>query len=454
MQNESQNIEYKESWRDEYIKWICGFANAQGGIIYIGVTDEKIVCGIPDAKKMLEDIPNKVRDLLGIIVDVNLHASDGKEYLEIVTEPSNVPISYKGQYHYRTGSTKQELKGVALQQFILKKMGKQWDDVAHETATLDCIDNKAIAYFVKKGIASGRLPKEIENEATEHVLENLHLLTEEGKLKNAAILLFAKDPLRYFTGIQFKIGRFGVDETDLMFQDEIEGNILQMADKVVNTLKSMYLKSLIHYEGMQRIESLEIPEDALRELLYNAIIHKQYPGYPILMHVYEDHIELWNEGQLPVGYTIETLLTKHSSKPRNMNIANVFNKAGFIEAWGRGIGKVIDGFRKAGLPLPTIAERDGGLVINLFRSNGEKRDLGRDCGSDLGSVFGSDLSERQKNILNLLIKDGTQTAESFSKALGVTKRTIETDLSFLRKNGYIDKTTKDNRSPWIVLKIK
>ncbi len=101
-------------------------------------------------------------------------------------------------------------------------------------------------------------------------------------------------------------------------------------------------------------------------------------------------------------------------------------------------------------PLPTIAERDGGLVINIFRSKGEKRDFG----SNFGSNFGSDLSERQKNILNLLIKDGTQTAESFSKALGVTKRTIETDLSFLRKNGYIDKTTKDNRSPWIVLKIK
>lgn len=91
----------------------------------------------------------------------------------------------------------------------------------------------------------------------------------------------------------------------------------------------------------------------------------------------------------------------------------VFNKAGFIEAWGRGIGKVIDGFRKAGLPLPTIAERDGGLVINIFRSKGEKRDFGSNFGSD----FGSDLSERQKNILNLLIKDGTQTAESFSKAL-------------------------------------
>lgn len=448
MKNESQNIEYKESWRDEYLKWICGFANAQGGIIYIGVTDDKQICGIADAKKMLEDIPNKVRDILGIIVDVNLLDSDGKEYIEIVTEPSNVPISYKGQYHYRTGSTKQELKGVALQQFILKKMGKQWDDVAHETATIECIDTKAVAYFVKRGIASGRLPKEIEDEDSEQVLENLHLLTEDGKLKNAAILLFAKDPLRYFTGIQFKIGRFGVDETDLMFQDEIEGNILQMADKVVNILKSKYLNSPIHYEGMQRIETLEIPEDALRELLYNAIVHKQYPGYPILMHVYTDHIELWNEGQLPVGYTIETLLAKHSSKPRNMNIANVFNKAGFIEAWGRGISKVMDGFRKVGLPIPTIEERDGGLVINIFR----QKEVNRNFGSDFGSDCGIQITDRQSDIIKILVNDGGKTAPEIAGLIGVSQRTVETELSFLRKNGFIEKATKDNRSPWIVLK--
>ena len=81
---ESQNIEFKESWRDEYQKWICGFANAQGGVLYVGVKDNGEVCGVQDAKKLMEDIPNKVRDMMGILVDVNLKEKDGKSYLEIV----------------------------------------------------------------------------------------------------------------------------------------------------------------------------------------------------------------------------------------------------------------------------------------------------------------------------------------------------------------------------------
>ena len=93
MNNESQNIEYKESWRDEYLKWICGFANAQGGSIFIGVNDKKEVVGVENSKKLMEDIPNKVRDVLGIVVDVNLHEEDGKDYLEIVTEPYPYPVS-------------------------------------------------------------------------------------------------------------------------------------------------------------------------------------------------------------------------------------------------------------------------------------------------------------------------------------------------------------------------
>jgi ATP-dependent DNA helicase RecG len=99
MLSESQNIEYKESWRDEYLKWICGFANAHGGRIYIGVNDNKEVIGMPDAKKLMEDIPNKIVNYLGIVEDVNLFAEGDKEYIEIYVAPSNMPIAYKGTYH-------------------------------------------------------------------------------------------------------------------------------------------------------------------------------------------------------------------------------------------------------------------------------------------------------------------------------------------------------------------
>ena len=97
MIEESQNIEHKESWRDEYLKWICGFANAQGGRVYIGVDDDRQVTGVEDSKRLLEDIPNKIRDVLGIIVDVNLLKENEKEYIEIVVPPYSNPINYKGE---------------------------------------------------------------------------------------------------------------------------------------------------------------------------------------------------------------------------------------------------------------------------------------------------------------------------------------------------------------------
>ena len=84
--SETQNIEYKISWRDEYLKWICGFANANGGRIFIGKDDAGNVVDLKDSKRLLEDIPNKVKDTLGILVDVNLHKTANGDFIEIVVE--------------------------------------------------------------------------------------------------------------------------------------------------------------------------------------------------------------------------------------------------------------------------------------------------------------------------------------------------------------------------------
>ena len=112
---ESQNIEYKEIWKEEYLKWVAGFANASGGKIYIGINDSGEIIGVQNVKKLLEDIPNKIVNALGIIPEVNILEKNNIQYLEIYIAPSSVPISYKGSYFLRSGSTKQELKGNTLQ---------------------------------------------------------------------------------------------------------------------------------------------------------------------------------------------------------------------------------------------------------------------------------------------------------------------------------------------------
>ena len=106
---EHQNIEYKSSWHDDYLQWICGFANAQGGRIYIGKNDAAKVVGVDDSKSLMEKLPNKIKNLMGITAEVNLLQEYGKDFIEIIVLPYSVPISLRGRYYYRSGSVKQEL---------------------------------------------------------------------------------------------------------------------------------------------------------------------------------------------------------------------------------------------------------------------------------------------------------------------------------------------------------
>lgn len=127
--NESQNTEFKSSWHDDYLKWICGFANAIGGMIYIGKNDNGKIVGLKDYAKLMEDIPNKIRNTMGIICDVQLHEKDSKKYISIQIDPYSVPVSLRGRFYYRSGSSKMELTGVELNKFLIRKTGKTWDDM-------------------------------------------------------------------------------------------------------------------------------------------------------------------------------------------------------------------------------------------------------------------------------------------------------------------------------------
>lgn len=451
MVQESQNIEFKESWRDEYLKWICGFANAQGGKLYIGVADNGEVCGLQDAKKLMEDIPNKIVNSMGLVADVNLHEQDELAYIGVTITSSNVPISYKGKYYYRSGSTMQEMNGAALQHFILKKMGRSWDDMTNEGATLDDIDRKAVEYFLRKGIEAQRISESELNSSTEEVLENLGLVDDKGILKNAAILLFGKNPLKFFPSVRFKIGRFGKDEADLMFQDVIEGNIIQMADRVMEALQAKYLVSPVRFEGMQRYETLEIPKEALREILYNAIAHKDYTGPDIQMHVYNDQIEIWNEGVLPEGYDENVLYGKHSSKPRNRNIADTMFKAGFIDTWGRGYKKIREGFETAGIPTPKVQNFCGGVQVTIERTRFVQMTVTPENGGSVTSLSPVKLTDRQKEICKMIKDNPRISVKEMSLVLSLVERTIKRDLAAMQKKGVLVREGNTSAGHWVII---
>ena len=273
---------------------------------------------------------------MGILVDVNLHTTTQGDFIEILIEGYPYPVNYKGQYHYRSGSTKQELKAAALDKFLLQKKGKRWDGVPVPTISLTDLKQETFEFFRKRAIKSQRIEEDILTDTNEYLIENLQL-KENNFLKRAAILLFHSNPEKFVTGAYIKIGYFETDD-DLKFQDEIHGNLFEQIEKTMDLLFTKYIKSEISYEGINRIEKYEYPRDAFREALLNAIAHKDYcGGTPIQISVYRDKIIFWNEGQLPENWTIENLLTKHPSKAYNPDIANALFRSGYIVNHGDGV---------------------------------------------------------------------------------------------------------------------
>lgn len=308
--SESQLVEYKESWRDEYLKRICAsfacqnsfsktrsglrrFANAQGGILYIGKHDDGSVCGVADSKKLMEDIPNKVRDALGLIVDVDLITESGLDVIKITVEENPYPVNYKGEYHYRTGSTKQLLQGSALTNFLLSKTGKNWDSVPLENVSVEDLDKESFDIFHREAIRSGRMSKDDLKLSNQDLLEKLNLL---------------------------------------------DGTMLK------------------------------------RAAVFNALIHQDFSVcVPVQISVYKDKLYISNDCVFPAKWTADTLMQKHRSLPHNPDIANTFFRSGFIESWGRGIEKICRLCKEYGIAEPEYTVHPNDIMM-MFKANGTVND--------------------------------------------------------------------------------
>ncbi|MDX9733217.1 MAG: ATP-binding protein [Thermoanaerobaculia bacterium] len=447
---ESQHTEWKESWRDEYMRWVCGFANAEGGVLAIGRNDQGRVVGVPDAKRLLVELPNKVRDLLGIVVAVNLRRTGGKEYLEIVTPAYPAPISYRGHYYQRSGSTLQELKGAALDRFLLRKQGRTWDGVPMPGLSPRDLSTAAIQRFRSLARQSGRVEPGILREAVPSLLEKLKL-RDDAYLKRAAALLFHEDPERFVSGAFVKIGFFR-SETDLAFHDEVRGDLFTQVATTVDLLRTKYLEAGIRYEGIQRVERFGVPEAALREAVLNALIHRDYAiPAPVQIRVYADRLTIWNPAVLPEGWGLAELLGEHASLPYNPNVANAFFRAGQIEAWGRGIQRIFEACRAAGAPEPRLEASGHELRLELGFAGGPVAQAGE-------APVKTPVKTRVKTpvktadaILALLRERPDLRLADVAEALGKSTSAVERATRKLREEGRVRYVGPQKGGRWEVL---
>ena len=432
--SESQLIEYKESWRDEYLKWICGFANAQGGVLYIGKRDDGSVCGVADSKKLMEDIPNKVRDALGLIVDVDLITENGLDVIKITVEENPYPVNYKGEYHYRTGSTKQLLQGPALTNFLLRKTGKNWDSVPLENVSVDDLDKESFDIFHREAIRSGRMSKDDLKLSNQDLLEKLNLL-DGTMLKRAAVLLFHRNPEKWITGSFVKIGFFETD-ADLRYQDEVHGSLMIQADRVIDLLYTKYLTAEISYDNITRIEHYPFPKDAVREAVFNALIHQDFSvGVPVQISVYKDKLYISNDCVFPANWTANTLMQKHRSLPHNPDIANTFFRAGFIESWGRGIEKICNLCKEYGIAEPEYTVHPNDIMM-MFKA---------------GEPVNEPVNEPVKLVLAVIADNPNLSKEKIAEKIGMSRATVTRALAKLVEIGAIQRVGSDKSGHWEII---
>ena len=207
-------------------------ANANGGTIYIGKDDRGNVTGINNAVKLVREIPNKVKDTMGIIPEVKIKEENSLLYIEIKIDEYPMPISYQGKFYLRSGSNNHEVTGNELDKFLLNRVGKRWEDLPVKNATFNDLSEEAIKTFKEKAVKSGRLIAEDVEIDDETLLKNLGLY--DGKyLNKAAILLFGKEPNKWIVGSYIKIGFFENDDADLRYQDEIQGALILQVDRAI-----------------------------------------------------------------------------------------------------------------------------------------------------------------------------------------------------------------------------
>ena len=326
-----------------------------------------------------------------------------------------------------------------------------WDGVPVPYITAAELSDKAISVFISKAEKKGRLDSDLHQESKEELVGKLNLLSN-GYLSNAAVLLFHDDPEKYIFGAYIKIGYFEND-SEILYQDEIHGSIVEQVDKTVELLYHKYLRARISYEGIQRIERYPFPEEAIREALLNAIVHKDYSsGVPIQISVYDDKLYIANDGMLPDSWTMEDLLGKHNSKPHNPRIAHVFYLAGFIESWGRGVEKIFRSCEEDGLaePVYTIHPRDLMIRFDAPADRVIHRNGTTNVPINVPINVSLNLSEMDKEILRLVIGNPAITMQQIADVMGIHRKTVSRHVQVMEEQKLVERVGSRKKGTWKV----
>jgi len=435
---ETQNMERKESWRSEWLKIVSAFANSEGGVLIIGIRDNGTVIGVKDPHYVMKLIPDDIRNKLDVKTSVEEIIKDDKTCIKITVKKGDRYVDLDGVFYKRVGNTTQRVTGEELNSWVFSNMKILWIDLPSENS-IDSVSEEAIKRFVDAGKFADRLPQDLGYDKRA-ILERFDLVHKNGTLTNEGWLLFGKDSSNDYKGTFVKIGEFSNDG-ELRREDRIFVPAILQPDTVMDVLYERYIPGLYEYEGARRFVVFRYPKKAVREALINAIVHKKYDDFePITVRVDPNELSIYNSGPLPEGWTVEDLKNAHKSIRRNKKMAEVFHKAGYVEAWGKGIDLIRKECRENGNPDPIFNVRQGGLDVR-FTPN-------RIIEYKIPVKLPVGLTDKEIRVCELINKDKGITFIEIAERLGISESTVERTVRSLIKKSIIMRLGSKKTGSW------
>ncbi|RLF34113.1 MAG: hypothetical protein DRN08_04930 [Thermoplasmata archaeon] len=442
---ETQGIEFKESLnlRDEIGKEVSAFSNTNPGIILVGVKDTKEVVGAQVGKKTVRNLANYIKTHTDnpILPEIFVEKIEGKKIVVIdVKESPEKPVFFKGKAYKRVGDSSHKLSASEIRKLAKESTKAYWDEQICEASLEDIDWNFVKEFFIPR--YESLTEREITGSKKE-LLEALECI-KNNKPTNAGILLFGKDPQKFFMNSYIALARYkgkreGIERLDYK---EFTGNLFQQidnCDKYIKEHAAIMSRLLPH-----RVEREDIPEYcwfSIRELVTNAVCHRDYSdqGSKVIVKIFDDRIEYYNPGGLPLGITPENIIEKQYS--RNPIIAKVLAKVKYIEELGEGWNKIIDEHKAHPLKpkLPKIKADKYSVLVFLY-STKEKFEKGR-----------VEPNERQKKAIEYTRNKGKITNAEYQKINKTTKKTATRDLQDLVRREILIKVGRTGKGVYYVL---
>ncbi|MCG2695067.1 putative DNA binding domain-containing protein [Candidatus Parcubacteria bacterium] len=431
-EGEGQFVEFKEGFNKFISKEIVAFANASGGKIFLGISDDGKLKGIKTINKLKSQIQDLVRNCEP---SINITLSEFNNLLIIdIKEGKDKPYSCPSGFYLRIGSNSQKMKRDEILKLATKGGKIRFDEQICKEFNWKDFDMEKFEHYLKLSGISNNLDKK-------DILRNLKILTDEG-FTNAGVLFFAKEPYKYIGNSKIRCVHFMDDErVKILDKKEVDGGVIGNIEFAVNYLKERVPVEFV-IKKLAREEYPDYPIDAYREVVVNAVVHRDYfESAEIAVEKLKNSIIINNPG----GLLFEKERFGKFSFYRNRLIADLLSKTIYMEKSGTGINRIKKFCRENGNSVKFDFDS-----FCFFTTINKKERASERLGEKEGEKEGERISQNQRKILFEIGKNKFITSKELVQKIEINEKNIEKNIANLKKQGLLKRVGSAKGGHWEV----